>query len=746
MFEFLFKYSRADYARSELIFAGAWPLALLVGLAAVALVALAAMLYYRRGNASTFQLVSILALQLAMLAVVLVLLMQPTLTTERLRDGDNAIALVADNSASMAYGAPATRFNEALAALSQVVPDGAAGSGDLLIRHYTFAESARALDSFAAAVPDGTATSIADALSSILSEARFSSLAAVVLSSDGADTSGGLTAEQLAEIAAFGVPIHTIGVGQTRIAEDLELEELALPARALPGSTVSARVTVRHDSPGEARVKVYDDDELLQIVPLTLANDATTTTSFIDVDLQKAGPHQLRFVVESDEIEPEPRNNVRTQLVNVASETYRVLYFEGEPRWEYKFLRRAVSNDEDLSIATLLRVSPNKFYRQGIDTAEQLSDGFPVDRETLFGYNALIIGSVEAASLSAEQQALIRDFVSERGGSLMMLAGPNGLGNGGWGQSAIADVLPARLPPSTADSFHRKKAGVSLTPQGAGSQILRLAAELTDNRAAWLELPDIADYQLVGNLKPATVTLLNVETGEGLAPLLMMQPYGRGHAWILASGGTWRWQMSMPLEDQKHETFWRQLLRELVASAPQTVSLSASVSSGASPMQLRAEFRDESFQPMDDIGVTLIASHENGESVTLAMQPDEREAGVFGATVMPEESGTWYFEAVAERNGEPVATTRSSMLYETGQSEAFGIRSNPELLRRISEATGGTYFTPEMLAGLPDLLRYSSSGITETEYRPVWDAPALFLLLLLLKSGEWLLRRRWSSV
>jgi len=86
------------------------------------------------------------------------------------------------------------------------------------------------------------------------------------------------------------------------------------------------------------------------------------------------------------------------------------------------------------------------------------------------------------------------------------------------------------------------------------------------------------------------------------------------------------------------------------------------------------------------------------------------------------------------------------MLYESGQAEHFGFRKNRGLLQRISEATGGRYFEPDDLSGLPDLLRYSSAGITETEYRSVWDAPAIFLLLLLLKSGEWLLRRRWSTI
>lgn len=744
MFEFLFKYARADYARSEMIFASDWPQWLIYAISILAATAIGAGLYFRRRGAAGHQLVTVGVLQAAMLAVVIWALLQPTLTTEKARDGENTVALVLDRSASMAYGTPVSRFQVALQSLASVSSD--EDAPDFSLRHYELGLSAETVTSFVESTPGDTATSIADSLLLILEEARFNPLAAVVLSSDGADTSGGIGAEELTEIAAFGVPVHTIGVGRSVIPDDVELTDVTVPDRALPGSTVSARVTIQHDSAAGATIKVYDGDNLLQLVPVELAADINSTTAWVEVELDEAGPHQLRFTVDGEVTEEELRNNTRSTLVDVANQQYRVLYFEGEPRWEYKFLRRAVGNDDDLAVSTLLRVSPNKFYRQGIDSAEQLQDGFPTTRDELFGYDALIIGSVEAASLSGEQQEIIRDFVSERGGSLLMLAGPNGLGNGGWGQSAIADVLPSRLPATATDSFHRKKASVSLTPQGAGNQMLRFSADAEENRAAWRELPEIADYQLTGSLKPAAVTLLNADTDVGQIPLLMTQTFGRGHAYILASGGTWRWQMSLPLEDQKHETFWRQLLRALVASAPENISLVASGNSGDIDISLRAEFRDDAFRPVDDISVTAIASHENGESYSIAMQPDGDEPGVFVGTLSPRESGTWYFEAVAERNDEPIAVSRTSILHEAGQAEHFNFRRNAGLLQRLSEATGGQYFEAGDLSALPDLLRYSSSGITETEYRAIWDAPAIFFLLLLLKSSEWLLRRRWSSI
>ena len=744
MFEFLFKYPREDYARSELIFSGHWPVWVLLLLAAIAVIGISFFLYRRRGFARSQQLAIIWLLQIAMLAVVMWVLAQPTLITERLRAGENTVALVLDISESMAYGDAEPRFQVALASLSRVLQSDE--PLEISLRYYELGESATAVTSFTESQPTALATSIADSLKTVLREARFSPLAAVVLSSDGADTSGGLSPEELAEIAAFGVPVHTVAVGRDVITEDIELTDITLPDKVLPGSTLSARVSILHDAPASTMIKVYADDNLLALVPVELRADAGVTTALVEFALAEAGHHNLHFSVEGIPGETELRNNSRSTLVEVADQKYRVLYFEGEPRWEYKFMRRAIGDDEHLRIVSLLRVSPNKYYRQGIDNPEQLEGGFPRTREELFAYDALIIGSVEAALLSAGQQTLIRDFVSERGGSLLMIAGRNGLGNGGWGQSAIADVLPVSLPPSSIGSFFRKKASVALTPQGANTQMLRLAESADANRESWSELPDIADYQLTGNLKPAAVTLLSVDTDVGSMPLLVTQPYGRGHAWILATGGTWRWQMSLPLEDQRHETFWRQLLRALVASSPDRVSLTASGGSGDSKISLRAEFRDAAFRPVDDIGVTVQVSHQDGESWSVNLQASPEDPGVFSAQVDPTESGTWYFEAVAHRDDEAVATARASIHYDAGQAEYFNIRRNSAQLRALSEATGGHYFASQDLAKLPDLLRYSSSGIMEWEHRAIWDAPAIFILLLLLKAGEWLLRRRWSTI
>ena len=117
---------------------------------------------------------------------------------------------------------------------------------------------------------------------------------------------------------------------------------------------------------------------------------------------------------------------------------------EGEPRWEYKFIRRAEAEDKGVQIVSMLRTTENKIYRQGIADPSELADGFPTKAEDLFKYQAIIIGSVEAGYFTPAQQELLREFVDKRGGGLLFLGGRFSLGDGGWASSSaggsVSDV------------------------------------------------------------------------------------------------------------------------------------------------------------------------------------------------------------------------------------------------------------------------------------------------------------------
>jgi uncharacterized membrane protein len=741
MFEWLFKYPRDEFTHGEFVFASTWPQWALYAAFAVGAVAIAGFLLRRR-EMGGLKLVAIGLLQLAMLALALFIVWEPSLVVRSLKAGENAIAVMLDTSESMGFAeGEQSRMQQAQGVLASTALQRL--GTDYVLRRFVFSRDAVATEDFATLPAPGTETALAGSLLQVLRQARTSAVGAVVIVSDGGENVGTLDQEQLAEIASLGVPVHTIGVGREQVPEDLELQEVLAPERTLPGTTLSARVTIRHDGAGVARLKVYDGDQFLASREISLPEDSTVTTGFVDFGLLEPGFRDLNFSLDGKEGEIELRNNARARVVEVPQEPSRILYVEGEPRWEYKFMRRALDDDNSVRLVSLLRVSPNGFYRQGIDDPKELEEGFPTDPKVLFGYDALIIGNVQAAWFTTEQQQMIADFVSERGGSLLMLAGSSGLGDGGWGNSVVGELLPVQLP-ATGPSFHRERGAVVVTARGSRSPMLRLSDDDAENSRLWGSLPELADYQTLGALKPAANSLLNVRIGDRQQPLLVTQLYGRGRSWILATGGTWRWQMSLPVEDQRHEAFWRQLARGLVADAPERFEVTAR--SRGDRVLLHAELRDEAFKPQQGVTVTAVATPETGEPLTVELRPSADQPGVFEADVPAAESGLFSVEAMARRGDATLATARMAMRHESGRAEYFSVRQNRTLLEQLSAATGGRYWAADQVDGLPEAIRYSAAGVTQQEIRALWNMPAIFLLLLLLKAGEWLLRRRWSVV
>ncbi len=752
MFEFLFKYSPTVFENGEFVLANGWPVWVLVTAVIAAAAVIAVSLAGRRDAMPIPRLAAIGLLQIAMAAVILTLLWRPSLSTQTLRAQENSVALLLDTSASMSYGeGEQSRLQQAVAALEGGALEELSGLFDL--RLYAFSGESEGIEALVDVPAPGDATRIGAALVDVLREARSSALGAVVLISDGADNSGGLDAAGLAEIAGYGVPVHAVGVGRESIPEDIELESVAVSDQVMPGSRISARVSIRHAEPGEARLRVYDGDAVVASEPVTLPVGAGITTRWVEFDVGDAGVKDLRFSLDPRPGERNVINNTLHRTVVVPGARRSILYVEGEPRWEYKFIRRAVDGDPAVRLASLLRTTPNKFYRQGIDSQEELEGGFPEDRETLFRYDGLVIGSFSAAGLTTDQQENIRDFVSERGGSLLMLGGRRGLADGGWGNSVVAEALPVRLPDLDAASFMRVPVPVELTAAGQESLVTRLDADRDTNRELWLGMPEIADFQYVGAVKPGAVTLLEAEVRGTAQPLLVHQRFGRGQVYVLASGGTWRWQMQLPSEDQRHETFWRQVLHALVSGTPEPVVLTAErpYDADGDEIVLRARVRDGGFEPVGDASVELAVS---GDAVAagpvaaepLVMQPVAGEPGAYEATVAAAAAGLYRFEARADLGDETLGQAGYSVRRTTGISEHFNVQQNRPLLERIASLSGGRYFTLDQLDELPETIRFSEAGIVERELLDLWNMPIVFLLLLLLKAGEWILRLFWGRL
>jgi uncharacterized membrane protein len=754
MFEFLFKYPRTVFSRGEFVLLGAWPKWILVIFILAAAVGLAWLIRSRLPEASphirNWKAGAIWLLQFAMAALLLILLWQPAIMVAELRPQQNIIAVLVDDSRSMAIAdRGATRESQAVKALEGGVLDQLQKKFQVrLYRADGRLTRVAKLDDLKTAAP-APATRIGDGLNQLAGEAADLPIGAVVLLSDGADNSGGIDLDTISTFRSRRIPVHTVGFGAEQTPNDIEIDDAVVAPRALADSRLSAKISFHQRGFGGQKsiVKVLDGEKVLATKQVTFASDGEVQSETLLFNAGPAGSKTLQFAIDPLPGEENRANNSVARLVNVESSKRRILYVEGEPRWEYKFIRRAEQDDRIVSIASMLRTSENKIYRQGIADPKELADGFPSTADELFDYQALIVGSVEVNYFTPAQQELIQQFVDRRGGGLLLLGGRSSLGDGGWGVSKLADLLPVLLP-NKKGTFHRDPATVELTAAGTDSIITQLVEDPSKNAERWKKLPYLMDYQEAGTPKPGAVVLAEMNGGNRKMPLLITQNYGRGRTAVLATSGTWRWQMSQPLEDQTHEEFWQQLLRWLVTDTPGRVvaSVPSQMLFDDGRVRFSAEVRDKNYLPASDAHVEAHVLGPGGAAAQIEMTPDPNTPGTYHADWTADLPGSYLTEVTASRANEEVGRDVLTFARMDGVAENFHTAQNRDLLEKLSAQTGGRYWKPEELSRLPSEISYSEAGITVRDTKDLWNMPVIFLLILLLRSSEWLLRRKWGVV
>ena len=289
--------------------------------------------------------------------------------------------------------------------------------------------------------PDGRFTNIFRAVRDVDEDLRGLSLAAVVMLTDGCRNDGG-TAEDAAKLlAARGVPLHIVGIGNANPPRDYEVSRVFAPAKVRRNTEVDVYATVRStgfDRPFDVTVSREKTVLLTQRVTPEPGTDVQRVRLTFTPDYEGVATYRVAIPPADEETLKE--NNVAEFTLEIQDDRLPVLYIEGSPRLEYRFLRRALFRDKDFRLVGILRLSsqppataaapagksaaaagkrPDEaqgklgFYVQGANLSENyLEKGFPTTREQLFAFQAVILGDIEAGYFSAEQLALLEEFVA----------------------------------------------------------------------------------------------------------------------------------------------------------------------------------------------------------------------------------------------------------------------------------------------------------------------------------------------
>lgn len=765
-------------------------------------------------------------------ALLLLCLLEPQLTRQKPEAGANYFSILADNSQSMSIFDPGLNQTRAEATSGMLVTN--PGQWRLTledmfqVRKYGMDSRLHGLKDFSELTFDGGATGLGSALGQLASRFQDQPLAGILLMSDGNATDG----NDAAQLDLNGLPpVYPVVIGSDQTTSDVSIRNVAVSQTAFEDAPVTLRADV--DVVGfagkEVVARLFEADFSANPTPIAsetgseaegaapavepldsmaqgVSSDQTTLTYRFQFRPAKAGISFYRLevlVVEDSVISERPleeatlANNQRLAVVDRDAEPHRVLYVSGRPNWEYKFLNRALAEDDQVQLVGLIRIAKQApkfefkgrrgetsnplyrgfdkkdefteqldqavFTRMNIKDETELVGGFPKRAEDLFGYTAVILDDLESAFFTRDQMSLLQKFVSERGGGLMMLGGYESLTRGEYDDTPIGRMLPVYLD-SGRSLQGVDKVSLELTREGWLQPWIRLRSTESLEQERLSSMPEFRVVNLVTEVKPGASVLMQAKdpySGDTY-PALVSQRYGSGRTMVMAVGDLWRWQMHDQTNSGDLGKAWRQMVRGLIADVPGRISvdLKREHTEAGTAMKVNVVVRDEKFWPVDNANVRLTvktltveqtddttstADEKGGveSDVVIHAEPSIREPGLYEATYIPRVAGGYHLGVeVTDANGLVVARDEAGWTNDPSAEEFQSLVPNRAWMDAVAQKTGGRVLALSDLDGWAAGLQFEAAPIMETISTPIWHTPYLFGAALVLFAFEWYLRRK----
>lgn len=766
LFEFFFKYRPAVFSHGELGFGA--PISVITTVLIVAAIAVPALLTYSRVRArSTGKDRKVLiGLRIGVLVVLLICLLRPMLLLNAAVPQRNYVGVLIDDSRSMLIADRAGRTRADFVRDSVSSADAAIIKSlkeRFQVRLFHFGATTQRIDDASGLKFDGNETRLGDAIESARRELESLPLSGLVVFTDGADNARTAFADQLLSLRAKSVPVFAVGIGAEEYGKDIEIRRVETARTVLKGSTLVADVLLRQRGYPGAKVPlvVEDDGRIVGTSEIVLPSTGDLTTIPVQVQLNDAGARALTFRVPLQADEQVTQNNEQRAVVRVRNVRERILYVEGEPRYEMRFIRAAVAADSNLQLVALQRTAEGKFLRLDVDTPDELVAGFPKTRAELYKYRSIVLGSIEASFFTRDQLSMLADFVNVRGGGLLFLGGRRAFAEGGYVGTPLAEVMPVVIEGTAVLDSLTFLADIAptLTPSGASNAVTQVAATPKLSFDRWKSLPAVTSVNRIGRVKPGAVTLISGsvpkdgragvpgETVSGyMQPVLTYQRYGRGVSVALPIQDSWTWQMhaDIPVGDQTFTSFWRQLLRFLTSDVPGRVT--ASVASDAvnprTPVELRATVVDSTYVRVNDAQVMAHVKAPSGAVRDVTLEWTVDRDGEYRATFTPDEEGVHLVRVDAKDLISAPSSDSTYVRVAEQNIEFVDAEMRASLLQRIAKETGGRFYTTSDTKTLAEDVAMSNRGVTVVNEMDLWDMPINFILLVVLVSAEWGYRKR----
>ncbi len=588
--------------------------------------------------------------------------------------------------------------------------------------------------------PDGSATHLRDALMRLAALHRGQPVAGVLVLSDGLDTR-----EPRDEWAAgpWPFPIHTLELETPGTAParppDLRIDRIETPLRVVVGWNSRLTATLSGEAPPDraVAVRLYRNEQLLHEIPTQIGTGGGSRDVVFHLDNPTVGTVRYRVEVPPFDGETETNDNVAVVTVQVVDAQNRLLYLEDVPRWESKYLIRALQAGSPVAPLAFVRGPDGRFLTYGGRGGMTLD----LTPEQLAGFKTVVLGDLDMSALGEGRARSLLEFV-RRGGRLVLLGGPKAWGPEGFAAGPLRAVLPfdrPGTPPPLEGSFE-----VVITDEGRAHPVFGGTDRFESG------LPPVLSVFPGTTPKPAAQVLAEARTPTGAQPLIIVQSYGQGRVAAILSESLWRWSLA-PGETDLYRRFWNRLLDwmspEQEQLAPFEVDLFAAATTLHLGEQIRLTARVGGTEG-DSAIVTCRIRTPDGRSLPFRMSP--RPIETTGGRTMPghelvftpEQPGAYQAIATAEVNGRRAESPPYDFLVRSVSAEGTGRPANLDLLRRLAEASGGSMIRATELDPLIARVHAESREEIKVSWRSLWNHEVVLTGLILLIVIEWTIRRR----
>ncbi len=712
-----------------------------VWLLVVALVAVAWFAYWR----TTPELprrtrIQLAAFRTAAFVVLGLLLLDPRSIRRGERDEPARVVLLVDRSASMSlpksgWSGGETRFDAALrtaALLAHAVQEKGAHVETVFFSdgaHFEESDSVR---------PDGQGTHVVRALEDVARRFEGEHLAATVVLGDGIETEASLVRRAPPALGTW-----TIGFGDTLAPNDVRVAgvDYSPVVRAPSRAVVAATLASTGPTAKRVRVRLTEGSRSLFESDTTLAPGVSEATVRIPVRVTEPGRRELVLSVESAGEDQRADNNRRDIVIEVEKARAKILIVDLTPSWELAFMTALVARDPayecELFVTSRRAAAPVGRVKRPHEFVPALADA-----------DAVVLASVDDAFLDANTVGAIRRFVTEKGGGLLVLPGPSSLFETTSAWERLSDILPVRgqAPMSFTLQYTSLGPGAQAASNPATADLVPLFSQVE-----WQERAPLLGFYAGLAPTAATEVLLGVR-GRSL-PALAYTTAGNGRVATVAAGPLWRWKFVAESNGVYDELVARlfDVLTRGEESGRFVLAAKKNVFDAGERPELYAEIFNEKLQPVSGgaVRVEIARVDSAGTETPLDQTPMQRESAEsprLSAELEVLPAGRYVARGSADLPGKVLQSKPLEFRVSTTSVEFQRTPQDRDALTRIARRSGGDYMPPDEAAGLIDKLSLAPRRVPTVSESVLRASAPLFLVLLALLAGEWLLRKRAGMI